>query len=205
MDFAVFALLHLFAVLSPGPTLIGLVSFAVNNGFKKTIPFLFGISVGNFIFVAISVFGLSEFIFKIKALEIGFYFFSGLYLMYFGYKTFFKSTIEKGITIKPQKSFLMGFGIEISNPKSIMFTTSLVALILTAESSIFMQSFVIFWLSFVSFVYEALIIFFFVKVQDAILKRIGIFNKIFGTLLVCFGVRLAYLGLVSIFEIYGNL
>ena len=203
MDFAIFALLHLFAVLSPGPTLIGLVSFAVNNGFKKTIPFLIGISVGNLIFVVISVFGLSEFIFKIKPLEIGFYFFSGVYLMYFGYKTFLKSGIAQGIEIKAKKSFLMGFGIEISNPKSIMFTTSLVALVLTSGSSFFLKIFIILWLSVISLFYEVLIIMAFIKLKDSILKRIGFFNKIFGTLLIFFGLRLAYLGFTSTIEFYG--
>lgn len=202
MNFIFFAILHLFAILSPGPTLIGLTTFALNNRLKKTISFLLGISLGNLIFSSISVFGISELIFKIKILEIAFYFCSGIYLMIFGYKIFVAKSSIDGVTINSGKSFLMGFGIEISNPKSIFFTTSLVAIFITSESSIFIKLFCIFWLVCVSFIYEICIVLLFMKLKNIILKKIEIFNKIFGILLIIFGSRLTYLGLIYIIKIY---
>lgn len=202
MNFLFFAILHFFAVLSPGPTLIGMVTFALNNGFKKTLPFLLGIGIGNLIFSTISVFGLSELIFKVNFVEIGFYFFSGGFLMFFGYKIFFQKPLKLGVKINPAKSFFVGFGIEISNPKSILFTTSLVAIVITPESSMLMKLFTIFWLVFISLIYEFCIIYGCLKFQNKILNNIGIFNKVFGILLIVFGVKLALSGYSSLLEIY---
>jgi threonine efflux protein len=195
MDFLIFAIAHLFAILSPGPAFIGMTNFSICYGFKKTVPFLLGLTVGNTILLVISFFGLSEIIFKFFILKIMFYILSGSYIFYFGIKIWNKKPPQKGIEIKSSKAFLTGFGIEISNPKSLIFTTSLIALTIKPDTAISFQILIFFWLVFMSFFYELVIAYSFSVFKNKIQKYLPLLNKIFGVLLLFFGARLIFFGL----------
>lgn len=197
MDFALFALLHLFIVLSPGPTLIGMITFAVNFGFKKTFPFVFGVALGNLIITAITVLGLSELIFKVQILKIIFYIGGGMFLIYFGINIAKKKDLKGDFKINAMKVFKTGFIIEVSNPKSILLTASLFAIFIKPESAMHLKIFASLWYIFASILYEAVIIFFCSFFKSKISKYMFYFNLIFGVLLVIFGSRFIYFGIIE--------
>lgn len=198
MDFALFVILHLMAILSPGPTLVGMMTFSLNNGFKKTLPFVLGIALGNLLFSLIAILGLSEMIFKNVALKASFYLIGGGFLIFFGLKLLRKSKPEKQITIDKNTAFFTGFMIEILNPKSILFTASLFALFIKPESILFLKVLAVFWVVVVGFAYECLIVFLFSTFKKSILKIMSYLNNIFAILLVFFGSRFMFWGFLAI-------
>jgi threonine/homoserine/homoserine lactone efflux protein len=199
MNFLFFAIGHFFAVLSPGQTFLGMANMAIKSGFKASLPFVFGISVGNLIFSSIAVFGLSEIIFKNPVFSVLFYFFSGLYLAYFAFKLMVEKSEGKARQINVKKAFFTGLFIEVSNPKSVFFTASLVAIVISPESSLLMQFFVIFWLVFVSLIYEILIILLFATFRNKLMKHLKHINRFFAFFLALFGMKLIISGIQVVF------
>jgi threonine/homoserine/homoserine lactone efflux protein len=201
MNFFIFAMGHLLAVLSPGQTFIGMTNFAIKYGFKQTSPFVFGTALANIIVCSIVVFGLSQIIFKSLIFSILFYMCGGGYLMYFSFKIFFdkaKQHKQDDFRINKKKVFLTGFFIDLLNPKNFLFTASLVAIVIKPESSLIFKCFVIVWLIALSVVYELLIIWFFSMYRLKILNILKAVNKIFGLILFVFGFKLIFEGIVII-------
>lgn len=195
MSFLLFALGHFLAVIFPGQTFIGMVNLAIKQDFKSTIPFVVGVGIGNLIFVIIAVFGLSEFIFKYKSASFLFYSASAMYLTYFGFKLLNEKRKNQAITIKPKKAFLTGMLVEVSNPKSIFFSASLVAIVIKPESTMMLKNFIVLWLFAVSMIYELLIIWIFSIYRFKLMKYLVILNKIFSVLLFVFAAKLLLLGI----------
>ena len=195
MSFLLFAVGHFLAVIFPGQTFIGMVNLAIKQNFKSTIPFVIGVGVGNLIFVCIAVFGLSEIIFKYKSVSLLFYLVSAMYLMYFGFKLLNEKQKNQPIEIKPKKAFLTGMLIEVSNPKSIFFAASLVAIVIKPSSTMLLKYFIVLWLFAVSMIYELLIIWIFSIYRLKLMKYLRILNKIFSVLLFIFALKLLLLGI----------
>ena len=196
MDFIIFAIAHILAVLSPGPVFIGLTNLALESGFKKAVLFALGIALGNIIFSLIAIFGLSKFIFEVKEVTIGFYLFGGVFLIIFGIKLFFKKKRDSSaLKIDSTKTFFTGLLIELSNPKSLFFTVNLIALFVKPESSPTLKAFTVFWLVVVSFLYEIMIAWLFSIHREKVLKWLLLLNKIFSFLLIGFGIRLIFFGM----------
>ena len=194
MNFLLFALGHLLAVYFPGQTFIGMANLSVKQGFKATIPFILGVGLGNLIFVSIAIFGLTEVIFQNRIISIIFYFLSGAYLFYFGFKLLTEKQKIEGIKIKPSKAFISGFFIEIANPKSILFTVSLVAIVIKPESSFIFKLFILFWLCAVGAIYELSIIWLFSILRNKLLNYLKSLNKVFALLIFIFSVKLILMG-----------
>jgi threonine/homoserine/homoserine lactone efflux protein len=172
---------------------IGMTNIAIKQGFKASVPFVFGVAAGNIIFSSIAIFGLSEIIFKNTIFSIIFYLLSGFYLIYFGFKLFFEKKSTKEVKTAKSKVFLSGFFIELSNPKSVFFTTTLVAILITPESSFALKIFVLFWMVVVSFIYELSIVLLFSIYRTKLIKILQSLNRIFGVILFVFATRLIFL------------
>jgi threonine efflux protein len=200
MNFLFFAVAHFLAVLSPGQTFLGMANLAIKVGFWRAIPFAFGVLIGNLVFSFIAVFGLSEVIFKNEVLSMLFYMMSGAYLCYFSFKLFLEEPAKEGMEISPRKAFFTGLLVELSNPKSVFFTASLVAMVITPESTLFLKFFVIFWLTFVSLIYEVAIIWLFSLFRKKLLRYLKYFNRCFAVILLIFGVRLMLWGVEVAFS-----
>jgi threonine/homoserine/homoserine lactone efflux protein len=171
-----------------------MANLSIKNGFLGSIPFIFGVFLGNLIFVIIAVFGISEIIFKNLTFSTIFYVLSGAYLLYFSFDLLIGSIPIKPIDIKRSKVFFQGLFVELSNPKSVFFTASLVGMIITPESTMSLKLFVIFWLSVVSLIYEIFIIWLFSIFRSKINKYLKILNKVFCVILFIFGAKLIMMG-----------
>lgn len=197
MSFLLFFIAHLLAVIFPGQTFIGMTNLSIKHGFTATLPFLFGIAIGNFIFASIAIFGLTEVIFKYKIISIAFYLGSASYLIYFGSKLLIEKPTNQGIKIKTRKAFLSGLFIELSNPKSIFFTISLVSIILKPESSLIFKLLILAWVCFVSLLYELLIVLLFSIFRGTLLKYLRTLNTIFAFIIFLFSFNLIYIAFVN--------
>jgi threonine/homoserine/homoserine lactone efflux protein len=187
---------HLFSVLSPGPAFIGSVNTAISSGFKKAILFLIGIAIGDIMVFSITMFSLSEIIFREDKVRIAFYFLSGCYVLYFAYKILKNSSkkiiIEKKIT---NKSFIEGSIIGISNPKAFIFASSLLASYITPTTTLQIKIFIILLLTTLGFVYMILIVHIVSIYRSKALRYESIINKVFACFLCIFAFHLLYIAL----------
>lgn len=193
-------MIHLLAVISPGPDFIIAVknslSYSRKTGIWTAVGFGLGISVHIFYCVAGLAFVISKSILVfniIKLLGAG-------YLIYIGVKSIFakSSKIQVGTTqqktdISPLEAVKIGFLTNVLNPKATLFFLSLFTLVISPET----PSLILAILSVIMIVNTALwfslvAIFFTQKrIRNAFDKFQGIFNKVLGGLLVSLGVKIA--------------
>lgn len=188
MDFIIFVLLHFLVVLSPGPSFIGMTNFALNYGFKKTLPYILGLGLGNIIISSVAVFGILKFIFSSLLFNGIFYMAGGIFLIFFAIKTF-KSKNTDAADIKQGFAFWTGFGVEILNPKSVLFTASLFAIVIKPETHMLFKGFILIWFIIFSAIYELSIIWAVMKFRSGITQYAKYINIIFSALLILFGIK----------------
>lgn len=116
--------MFLFA-LSPGPGLFAIISSGLSSTFKNTSFLVFGMVLGDLIFLLLAIFGLSAIASVLGDFFIIVKYIGGTYLLYLGYKilttTIDETNIEKTKELSWEKNFLAGLFITLSNPKVILF------------------------------------------------------------------------------------
>ena len=110
---------------SPGPGAFAIVASALSQGYRKTVPMICGIVMGDVAFLLLSVFGLS-----VVASALGDLFYlvrigGGIYIIILGLKLILQKpqpTIDDH-TFSPHRlsGFVSGLAITLSNPKVILF------------------------------------------------------------------------------------
>ncbi|WP_097461353.1 LysE family translocator [Mangrovitalea sediminis] len=125
--FSLFIALVILAVI-PGPGVFSVVARSMTSGFRHGLATVFGIVFGDYIFIALSIYGLSalastmgEFFVVIKIL-------GATYLAYLGVRLFFKKAhineVEPVAELSFFANFTAGLVTTLSNPKAILFYVS---------------------------------------------------------------------------------
>ena len=199
-DFLSIAIIHLFAVMSPGPDFVVVVKQCNNLGRKFALLTSFGISIGILFHVSYCILGISiiqeNFIFMYLIKLIG-----GFYLFYVGLSSLFK--INKINTIMPidrtskdnlLNSFLLGFITNVFNPKATLFFISLFSLFINSSTPLIVKIFYGFWMSVSTGVWFSLVSFFFTSnfFEIFISKYSLIIDKIMGVLLMVISTKLIF-------------
>lgn len=129
MAFEVFLALVWFSFVSsitPGPNNLMLLSSGVNYGFVKTIPHMFGVSIGFAVLLACVGFGLGQ---VLAHFPLGFTilkFLGAAYLIYLAYKIAVSGPIQSGDTVGRPMSFIEASLFQWVNPKAwVMAITSM--------------------------------------------------------------------------------
>ena len=184
---------------SPGPNLIIVLQRTLNSGLKAGIMTGIGIALGDFIYAFIGLFGLTILI-SLSGWIFGVIkFLGGMYLIYLGLKTL-KNSQEHFRFGKVKKislfvCFRNGFITDLSNPKTIIFFTSIFAATIneqTSKSFLIALAFSIFITSIVCRIGLAYLFsrsFF----QNTYVKFRSKFEAVFGILLILFGLKLTSL------------
>lgn len=193
-------LIHLLAVISPGPDFIMAVKNSLSYSRKTGIWTAFGFGLGISVHIFYCLAGLAVLISQsilvfniIKLLGAG-------YLIYIGLKSFYSksSNIEINETqqktdISPAKAIKIGFLTNILNPKATLFFLSLFTMVISPNTpnsilavlSIIMIVNTTLWFSSVAIFFTQK------KIRNAFDKFQGIFNKVLGGLLIGLGVKVA--------------
>lgn len=120
-------LIYLIAVVSPGPANIAIIGTAINQGRKPAIVIALGIFAGSFTWAMAAALGLSAILTRygevLQVLKV----LGGLYLLYLGFKacrgalrrTYVADLAKRSKDTPLSKTFLTGYGIHLTNPKSI--------------------------------------------------------------------------------------
>ena len=112
--------------ITPGPGILAATSCALSSGFRSALSVISGIVFGDILYLLIAIFGVTLVTQFIDNGLIIVKIFGSLYLVWLGWKLWTENRINldnNDETSKKNalKNFTAGFGITISNPKTIIF------------------------------------------------------------------------------------
>jgi threonine/homoserine/homoserine lactone efflux protein len=129
---AIFFFVSLVSTATPGPAVFYVTSQGMFGGMRSGLPAALGILAADFLYIALSVTGLSAMLAASYELFTLLKWAGAVYLIYLGARllrsTFSKST-DTAPTLVPvgyRSSFLSGFALHAANPKALLYFGSLV-------------------------------------------------------------------------------
>jgi len=111
--------------ISPGPGLFAVISKSLFSGFKSATFLVFGLVLGDIIYLLIAIYGLNTIANILSDSFVYVKYIGGIYLIYLGFKIITSNVqdvnLEKKVELSFIKNFLTGLIITLSNPKVIVF------------------------------------------------------------------------------------
>ena len=196
-------LLHLLAVVSPGPDFVMAVRNSLTYSRRTGIYTAIGLGLGIAMHITYCIAGLALIISR-SILVFNFFKYLGAgYLIYIGIKSLItKSGLvkvveqEKKADISPLKAIRIGFLTNVLNPKATLFFLSLFTLVISPDLPAYVLAIVSLIMVVDTMLWFSLVSIFFThsRIQKTFNRFQGIFNKTFGGLLVALGIKVALAG-----------
>lgn len=201
-EFLLVALVHLLAVISPGPDFAVVIRNSVSAGRQAGLMTALGVGSGIFLHVAYSLLGIgiivSQSVWLFNLLKL----LAGGYLLYIGIKALAArpqqpaSDVAVTTRIKllaPRKAFSIGFITNGLNPKATLFFLSLFTLVISPQTPVLVQAGYGLYLAIATTLWFCLVALLFS--QPAVRRgfsRMGHwFDRLMGAVLVGLGLHLA--------------
>ncbi len=194
-------LIHLLAVISPGPDFFMALKNAITYSRKTGVYTAVGFGLGIGVHVFYSIFGLALLISKSILLFNTIKYIGVLYILYLGISALVSKTDNIHINqqqhqqdISPKKAIAQGFFTNVLNPKASLFFLSLFTLVIGPETSnntlliisvlLIINTFL--WFSFVAvFMTQK-------RIRRVYMRYQRIFTKTFGFILIAIGLKIAF-------------
>ena len=200
IQFLTIAIIHLFAVMSPGPDFVIILKQSMSNGRKASLLTSAGIGTGIIMHIMLCMFGLGMVISESKLLFDAIKILGGIYLFYIGIRSLTeKVEFQNYKTNKTSytslfKSFKLGFLTNVLNPKATLFFLSLYATIITDQTTMSMQAAYGLWMALITGLWFCLlsIILTSKPIVKKIQKFVGAIQKGTGILLIIFAIKLLF-------------
>jgi threonine efflux protein len=162
------ALIHLFALMSPGPDFFFVTQSAIRQSRSHALCAALGIALSILVWSICAVSGLHYLFQKIAWLQQVLMICGGIYLCYLGVqllKSAFKPATENASAqnempnaLKSRKKLLLqGFLTNMANPKALVYFSSVFALAINTDATLFQQSSVLALIFFESLLWFALV------------------------------------------------
>ena len=199
--FITVALLHLFAVASPGPDFFLIARQSTLYGRDISIWASLGISIGILMHSFLSIAGIyvllslyPDFIFYMKII-------ASLYIASIGVRTLLVnsqieiSSLSDQKNISSTKSFVMGFFTNTLNPKAFLFFIMVFSLISNTNPSNEIKILLGVYMAVATFIWFTLISISFSKISkgEFIKKNLPYLEKIIGVILILIALQILYL------------
>lgn len=113
-------------VITPGPTVLTVISYSISYGRRASVPLVLGVAAGDVTSISLSILGLGA-LMAVSPVWFGILkWVGGLYMLYLGIKLFFPPTAPStdtnlGSQISPQTFFSKTFLVTALNPRGIAF------------------------------------------------------------------------------------
>jgi threonine/homoserine/homoserine lactone efflux protein len=130
-DFASFAVALAVAAAVPGPGIAALVAQALGTGFRRTLPMIGGLIVGDLVYMGAAVVGLAALAATFGTLFLIVRWLGAAYLVYLAVRLW-RARPEgaeasvAGNPAQPVRTFLAGLAVTLGNPKVMVFYLALV-------------------------------------------------------------------------------
>ncbi len=193
-------LIHLLAVISPGPDFVVAVKNSLTYGRKTGIWTAIGIGLGIGVHLIYCMAGLALLISQSILLFSIIKFIGAGYLIYIGVSSILAKSSKIEVVademkpaMSPMQAVWNGFLTNVLNPKATMFFLSLFTLVISPDTSISLMILLGVIMIVNTMLRFSLVAFFFTnkKVVSRYSRFQGVFNKVFGGILVALGVKVA--------------
>ena len=198
--FLTIAVLHLFAVASPGPDFILVSRQCLRYGRRIAIWTSLGIAIGILFHVALSLTGLSillqnqpDLFWYIKLL-------ASLYIGYLGIVSLVSKSSNKlvegatGLAGNQLRSVTTGLLTNVLNPKALIFFITVFAVAINKETGIFVKSLLGIYMSVATFIWFALVSILLTnkKAIERFKKAIPLLEKVTGFFLLLIAIQILF-------------
>ena len=198
--FLTIAVLHLFAVASPGPDFILVSRQCLRYGRRIAIWTSLGIAIGILFHVALSLTGLSillqnqpDLFWYIKLL-------ASLYIGYLGIVSLVSKSSNKlvedatGQTGNQLRSVTTGLLTNVLNPKALIFFITVFAVAINKETGVFVKSLLGIYMSVATFIWFALVSILLTnkKAIERFKKAIPLLEKVTGFFLLLIAIQILF-------------
>ena len=201
-QFSIIAILHLFAVMSPGPDFALIIRQSLCYNRKVSIITSIGIGVGILFHILLCITGIGIIISKSNILFNIIKIAGGLYLIFLGCKSLLANA-EFDLNSKNKKSkstqsnmeaFFTGLVTNILNPKATLFFLSLYAFIINEQPMLEIQIFYGIWMSIITGIWFCILSIILTNsiITKQIKKILNSIQNITGIMLIIIGIQLIF-------------
>ena len=196
MEFFTVAILHLFAVASPGPDFALVTRQSLRYNRKVAIWTSLGIGVGILFHSLLAITGLVLLITSNELFSTILKIIGSLYLLYLGVRSILGRQEEDNIKVENKNidrfnGFIAGLITNVTNIKAILFFVTVFSVVVEGENNIYLvlygayMAFATFiWFSFISYVFTS------EGVQSKFSSFLGLFEKIIGFILILLSLQI---------------
>ena len=129
-SFAAYAIALAIAAAIPGPGVVAIVSRALGTGFRRTVPLVLGLTLGDIVFLTLAVAGLAVLARTFSDIFLLIRIAGAAYLLWFAFRLWRDGVSLGRISASPGRrdgiqSFLAGLFLTLGNPKTIVFYMAL--------------------------------------------------------------------------------
>lgn len=201
-EFLMLPLIHLLAVMSPGPDFAVVVRQSISFDRTTALITSLGIGAGIAVHMAYTLLGLGLII---SQSEVGFLIAQIVGICYLCFlsvnllKSQPQTAVNSEITLDNnarhhQKAFILGVMTNLLNPKATLFFLAIFTTIVSIETPILVQSIYALWITFTTVVWFSLVSFFFSqkKIRAKFISHGYIFERVMGMVLLLFAGKLIW-------------
>ena len=202
--FLTIAVIHLLAVMSPGPDFAIITKQSLTRSRRSAIYTAAGLGFGIMVHVAYSLLGIGLVISKSIILFNTIKYIGAAYLIYIGWKALTsKSPVQSADAhadhmddVSAWQSLRMGFLCNVLNPKASLFFLALFTQVIDKDTSIGLQLIYGLYMSFATFVWFSFVASVFsLKAIRKIFKRMQLgIERTMGAILILLGLKVALAG-----------
>ena len=205
-EFLTLAIVHLLAVIAPGPDFAVAVRQTVRFGRRTGIYTALGIGGGMSVHVIYTLIGVAALLNSKPWLMNGARWIGAAYIFYLGIRFLLSrpgsdsSAVEVGDTVAaaqtPGRSFLIGFMTNATNPKATLFFLAAFTTLVSAQTPLAVQALYGLWMCLVNAAWFVLVSLALsaAAVRQRFLRVSHWFERLMGVLLIAFAIRLVWAG-----------
>jgi len=199
-EFIMLTIVHLLAVMSPGPDFAIVLRQSISFGRKTAIITSLGIGSGISIHVLYTLLGVGLLISQSAYMMITAKILGAAYITYLGINLLrSKPNLEQSASIavdndpkQQKKAFMIGFMTNVLNPKATLFFLAIFTTIVSANTPLIVQSIYGLWIIISTAAWFCLVSFLFSQqgVRQKFLNHGHWFDRVMGIILLIFAVKL---------------
>lgn len=162
--FFVICLLHFVAQLTPGPDIFLIAKSAVSESYQHTLKIIAGIACGIFVWVVLTLIGFSVLIQQIPWMQDVLMLIGGAFLLRLGFLMLKGGlaalgkiqNLKSDVSLNSTRPFLLGLATNLSNPKTLIYFSSVFSLALSSQHSAQLAFLLAVWIPVQTFITFAL-------------------------------------------------